>query len=1365
MRQYLNSLMKMITGVRILLTSEELKMKKLKYIAVLMTMIFITNSIVISAVPEPLNLKNVAPTINLSVTPKKKPVDIVILTDYTGTKLSSLNTQINALKANFAAVSVDPIFHVINDVTKIGTQSDELYMFRRYARFKYQVHRYSTYSLNNSWDYFNNYNFEQNILWEEMPWLASQVSTMPKRNPTNVNYSKSSLIHWENSSGSTERDYWNVTVSCSNDVRTSATVEQEYFYESNTAVRSWDYLNSESFAIDKSFAREEKISNVTYDVLSLDFSKLNTLPLRAGSDRHMILLSDSYGKNYGAGLGNYFSFGDMTDTLKNYITANKFSLYGVIPDETRDMSLLPDKVSRILPLGNTSLFYMRNGEILQLGDSALANTLPYGSKIFPKTVSDIGAVKEVINTSGMSYWLMNDGTIKYVPSGSSTITTLSGISGVTKVFSSPSSSNVFYAINSSGQAFKIYDVTVQPFNNSFFCDKVCSAGYDDILIASDGTPYMQYSVYNSQYKTTTYGFSQVRIRDRDTDALSYLGAIKDVKFVSSGYSLFPIAVQFASDWVRQYEGVGSDAVFSGKNTYYYPCLYAQSAYNIDTTGVDRIEYTGADILIYYKNGAVKSLAPTLRLVHDSEEGNYYVVEFRNYLVNVPLTNIQKTVSAYPKKYFMTDINNNTYMYDGASTTYLGNNIKGVYASRMNYTNSKIYMLKNDGTVRELTYHNTSLISDKILPYNNIENIYVSNSNAYLVDKKGYVYGTGNSNYGQLGYKDAAQYITTYVNPLPSTISLINTTKTYLSILDLFNSIASDCEFYGTGQYAAAFSRIYDDYQNNGDGSTYVILGDDLEYQSTYGDYESDPEHSRQWRISHNPDYFDNSMGLSAYHNPAGFTNTPPVKLDKVGRYIINLKVRDNPKDDNRFDNYRLWSVGDQNLYVYVHRKPIALQRITVAANGNGTYTVRAYDAGSYDLDHTVSRVDKGIVAREWRWKDSTNFNWHYEQINKADCYPDSDYIIQLRVQDAEGAWSDYNTIEIANNPPVALFDIEKNPIFTTEKLLVKDKSFPQSFFPIDRWHWIVKKYNDDGALPPKTIYNEQFETSNDGTESMEGYDTNIKTDYADTGEGKYRIYLRVRDGNGLWSDGGTDGSYNLNSFYAQDIVVEESFRLSSFRVLKVRDLHLESYYYNSVTGRYDDKPINVNDMAVDYQNFGGAVDGLTKGYLFEYEIDTINFNEDTDTISVTPHFYTCNDFSRDTEERELYWENSYHEVLKAGEGGHSSWAVITLGMNDRTATGENTATWRGSYLIPGTAWAVAKGTSAADAKESRINSDIIVNFEIKGCKNGVMQYNYNLQQWPLERTAIKNPYEVGDVIRYSHLKCNLDDNEVILNRP
>jgi hypothetical protein len=235
------------------------------------------------------------------------------------------------------------------------------------------------------------------------------------------------------------------------------------------------------------------------------------------------------------------------------------------------------------------------------------------------------------------------------------------------------------------------------------------------------------------------------------------------------------------------------------------------------------------------------------------------------------------------------------------------------------------------------------------------------------------------------------------------------------------------------------------------------------------------------------------------------------------------------------------------------------------------------------------------------------------------------------------------------------------------------------------------------------------------------------------------------------------GTYNINTF-----------KLEDFKVMMVRDAQLENYYknpsYSLGSQQYIDKPMGVNSLAVDSSNFGGILSGLTKGYKFEFEIDSINFNEDTDTIIIEPHFYTTDGFTRDRSERDLYWEDSNHQVFLVGEGGHSAWKTITLEASDRIIKTGNEATWRGEYLIPGSAWAVPIDTTKEQAKAKDLMKDIIVSFHIKGYKNGLLKFDYNAEQWGRERTTEKYPYQIGDVIRYSWAKNCLDDINAKDNR-
>lgn len=552
----------------------------------------------------------------------------------------------------------------------------------------------------------------------------------------------------------------------------------------------------------------------------------------------------------------------------------------------------------------------------------------------------------------------------------------------------------------------------------------------------------------------------------------------------------------------------------------------------------------------------------------------------------------------------------------------------------------------------------------------------------------------------------------------------------------------------------AFENLYTKTSN------FVINEDVLEYKKAYLDYENDLINREQFMYEHDPSVFENNTGKIS--NADQWLTMPITMFTKKGKYIIHYRAEDHVTPSNNFASYRKWS-NESTITIFAHERPVALTNVSVTQNGS-MYRIAASDGGSYDNDH-VSRADKGIVAHEWRWMESTDALWHNEAMNITSGAANKVYYIEHRVQDLEGAWSHWSRLTLDNTqPPVAQYILDKNEITTQENLRLKDTSFAY-FGTLVRWQWIVVKQNNNSI-----ISNTQHTNSNNGIGTMAGYDMNVKTSYGDVGPGTYRIYLRVKGSNGLWSDGGTDAlaGYNLNRCFYQDITVKEAYKLEKFRVVMIRDIQLEIFYKNPAPGLgrpfYINKPMYVSEMAIDASNFNSTINGLTKGYRFEFEIDSTNFNEDADEIVITPKFYTCDAFTRDSSERELYWEDSDKKIFKVGEGGHSPWKTITLSRADRTIFNTEKATWRGEYLIPATSWAVPANTSLSQVKTKDLKRDIIVHFEIKGYKNGVLKFDYNAEQWGLERTTLKYPYQVGDVIRYSWSKNLLNDINIKDNR-
>ena len=636
--------------------------------------------------------------------------------------------------------------------------------------------------------------------------------------------------------------------------------------------------------------------------------------------------------------------------------------------------------------------------------------------------------------------------------------------------------------------------------------------------------------------------------------------------------------------------------------------------------------------------------------------------------------------------------------------------------------------------------------------------------------------------------------------------------------NLVNMNSSEGKFFDNTLLEAAINSLGDYVVANARRKSpnvykYVILGEEVEYSTTYKDIENDPMYSERWKYTHNETYYENNLGRIS--DSGAYRTTPYTLFNKTGKYEITYGARDNPKDNNLFDNYRLWSNEDlSKATILVHRRPVAayLWNITYSAT-TYKYNIVTTDT-SEDLDH-LSRIDKGIVQKQWKWRLPTDISWQMgvpTEIQKGNTY-----LLQLIVQDMEGAWSEPYTQEIEVPslvvdavPPFrdwANTDVNVNVITTrtgsstlqrVDYKWTNDRKMPASgwlsniaysFNTVQtlngEWFLHMSGYDNFGAsyylykgpyridkiapviVPDKTT-----------TESSLPITVNIEvTDAGGSGikEVKYAWsketskptsgwaatsdnFSTTQDLEGLWylhieaTDNAGNVTYECLGTYKVD-----SFILEKFRVVMVRDLQLEDYYYNSSTGIYDDIPLYVNRMALDDVSFGSMVDGLTKGYKFEFEIDSRNFNENADTIIIEPRFYTANVFARDSAERDLYWEDSSHEVFKAGEGGHSSWKTIKLETSDRIIGVGDKATWRGEYLIPGSAWAVPKGTAKAQAKAKDLKKDIIVSFHIKGYKDGVLKFDYNAEQWGKERTTNKYPYLIGDVIKYNWDKNCLDD--------
>jgi hypothetical protein len=252
---------------------------------------------------------------------------------------------------------------------------------------------------------------------------------------------------------------------------------------------------------------------------------------------------------------------------------------------------------------------------------------------------------------------------------------------------------------------------------------------------------------------------------------------------------------------------------------------------------------------------------------------------------------------------------------------------------------------------------------------------------------------------------------------------------------------------------------------------YVLLNEEVYYQTYYNDPENDPKYAERWKYSHDPDYFENSLGLAAFNEQ--WLPAPVYRFDKVGEFVTTFQARDNPKDDSRFDEYRLWSyMPTDSLHLYVHRRPEAMLAVQLAKSGD--YYNVTINSNAYDLDH-YSRPDKGIAEEKWSWRAATSAIWNVGKPTTL--AKDNDYLIRYEVKDLEGVWS-YPVVRLVstrntNMAPVAQFTVAPNPTVVGKTVAVTDLSYDPNGDAITQRQWRVKNpsgtWSSASSSPPTSF--------------------------------------------------------------------------------------------------------------------------------------------------------------------------------------------------------------------------------------------------------------------------------------------------------
>ncbi len=358
---------------------------------------------------------------------------------------------------------------------------------------------------------------------------------------------------------------------------------------------------------------------------------------------------------------------------------------------------------------------------------------------------------------------------------------------------------------------------------------------------------------------------------------------------------------------------------------------------------------------------------------------------------------------------------------------------------------------------------------------------------------------------------------------------------------------------------------------------YILLNEEIKYETYYNDPEQDPEIARKWLYDHNSHYFENSLGLVSYHKTE--LDNQVTAFNRVGKFNVNFRAQDEPKPDPRFENYRKWSyMPTETLDIYVHRRPAAYFTAATEYDRPSRKYLVTIENQSYDRDHS-SKANKGIVKEEWKWKGVNDSAWtEGKLLGPLDSY--TNYYVYLRVQDEEGIWSlpyvDLVSTSAIRRPPIAQFTVTPFSQIIGRAFSIEDQSYSPNGYRIEEWVWRLQK--PDGQWV--------------------NYGATKPEDLSKYGTGLYTIELKVRDAGVGWQGIMPEWSLPVQE---QAVVITENLAPTVSFTISPNPVAVDEPYQLNIN-RWDPEgdPIVEEEWQV-YRPGAGSWQPLTGGWKSTYE--------------------------------------------------------------------------------------------------------------------------------------------------------------------
>ena len=381
-------------------------------------------------------------------------------------------------------------------------------------------------------------------------------------------------------------------------------------------------------------------------------------------------------------------------------------------------------------------------------------------------------------------------------------------------------------------------------------------------------------------------------------------------------------------------------------------------------------------------------------------------------------------------------------------------------------------------------------------------------------------------------------------------------------------------------------------------SAYVLLNEEMDYKINYEDYENDPQMNfHSWKYDHDASYFENSLGRISKNNQ--WISNSINKFDKVGKYIVEYKTKDNPVgSDDRFDNYRKSSVMPNGpMTIYVHRKPVAKMK-TLITRTPTSITANITSLG-YDLDH-MSLPDNGIRAWEWSYKEVGSSTWISSGNNKTFTFSgdiNKDYFVKHRVQDTDGensigVWSDENIILVTAKamPPIADFEVDPTVYPIRTSMTITDFSYDPNGDKLVEYRWTLKK--DGVTRLTRTLTNASGVTAAQVNTVRDAVKSTIDS-LGHSVYGKWILELQVRDSSSAtWGDP-----------LATSDVISRMIEVVPNNAPPTANINPTNVF---VDGRNSTDTDNLSNTLNNYINWNLAVsdpDADNKGFVYRWELE------------------------------------------------------------------------------------------------------------------------------------------------------------------